>query len=719
MSKVKFIVKTPYNLVPQEKPVHRDGKTFMQTFYIRPAFLDAPKRKAPPAAEQLGFDFESGEGTGAGLSPSKDTKAPGGGLVTEKEVRRRAKTEDVYHDVGSKIGRAKKDLAAERLNLENLADLEKDKAVAFDAVQKKNILPAYDPADMLAAGFRPENILLIKTMAKLLPDRPAEDSQEARESYVHDLTALADVFENSKGEADLITKIFELGVLSRDTPPILEEGKQYASPPRRRYHQRIHDGEQSLFYNMGKAFYLYEKKARIQTSVEETKHLSEMRYRVGSHYNHSDAKHIERAWSAADEIASYDNSVSDGSLTPEEARKSQMTLIGFFFEPKKAKHKGEGEKWIFKREVSEKVQRTGGRAIDANEPEKYLEAFGMRAVEYGNYVLADKESAKYHTTRCAEALADLADVLGLEDRQVSYNGRLALAFGARGSGRASAHYEPVRKVINLTKWAGGGSLAHEWGHFLDNTAYGINAQENGSGNGGSVNYLSHAGGDRGDPIRQAMAVVMKSMETQERATSIDVKDAENVYAEIMAKNKYDTERSNMESLYRRYFMDSTFSEPVSVAKKAQGIIDRLWQQKSWRRAFNMSQFGPRFVKYVVGKSGIGAAFPEGKIEYSSRSASDFAATAAEMGGYWNRSHEKFARAFESYVEDKLMAAGRKSTYLVTGTGVGAMRGYGKSIYPTGSHRQEMVQAFDQLVAALKEKDYFKKAQAIMEARWVS
>lgn len=45
--------------------------------------------------------------------------------------------------------------------------------------------------------------------------------------------------------------------------------------------------------------------------------------------------------------------------------------------------------------------------------------------------------------------------------------RLAIAFGSRGKGNALAHYEPSRAVINLTKMKGAGSLAHEFGHALD------------------------------------------------------------------------------------------------------------------------------------------------------------------------------------------------------------------------------------------------------------
>lgn len=47
---------------------------------------------------------------------------------------------------------------------------------------------------------------------------------------------------------------------------------------------------------------------------------------------------------------------------------------------------------------------------------------------------------------------------------------LGIAFGARGSGHAAAHYEPQHHIINLTKNQGAGCLAHELFHaFDDNT----------------------------------------------------------------------------------------------------------------------------------------------------------------------------------------------------------------------------------------------------------
>lgn len=77
------------------------------------------------------------------------------------------------------------------------------------------------------------------------------------------------------------------------------------------------------------------------------------------------------------------------------------------------------------------------------------------------------------TVRQLEAV--MKDVRSVEDamkacdRDISYQGTLSIAFGARGSGNAAAHYEPLHKVINLTKMHGAGSLAHEWWHGLDDS----------------------------------------------------------------------------------------------------------------------------------------------------------------------------------------------------------------------------------------------------------
>lgn len=102
-------------------------------------------------------------------------------------------------------------------------------------------------------------------------------------------------------------------------------------------------------------------------------------------------------------------------------------------------------------------------------PEKFSDAFGFRGVQFGNYVEGPRRQSDLN--RAYDSLMDMADVLKVPPKALSLNGRLGLAFGARGKGgknAAAAHYEPGAVAINLTKGNGAGSLAHEWFHSLDN-----------------------------------------------------------------------------------------------------------------------------------------------------------------------------------------------------------------------------------------------------------
>ncbi|NBU41969.1 MAG: hypothetical protein EBS51_14455 [Planctomycetia bacterium] len=96
-------------------------------------------------------------------------------------------------------------------------------------------------------------------------------------------------------------------------------------------------------------------------------------------------------------------------------------------------------------------------------PEAFMETFRPYGVEFGNWQ-TDRAACLNQTH---DALLDLAGVVGLDAAALTFGGRLALAFGARGHGKAAAHYEPGRRVINLTKTQGAGCLAHEWFHAWD------------------------------------------------------------------------------------------------------------------------------------------------------------------------------------------------------------------------------------------------------------
>jgi len=99
---------------------------------------------------------------------------------------------------------------------------------------------------------------------------------------------------------------------------------------------------------------------------------------------------------------------------------------------------------------------------------------GLRAIQWGNSV-TDGER-EHHLEKVSEAFYDLTEVLGLPNEMGSFNGKLGLAIGARGKGRALAHYESATNTINLTRKNGVGSLAHEWFHFFDKTLKSLSGQ---------------------------------------------------------------------------------------------------------------------------------------------------------------------------------------------------------------------------------------------------
>lgn len=99
-------------------------------------------------------------------------------------------------------------------------------------------------------------------------------------------------------------------------------------------------------------------------------------------------------------------------------------------------------------------------------PESFAEVFPFRGVEFGNWVNQTERAACLN--EAADALQDLAAMIGIRPEAVALGGSLAWAFGSRGVGKALAHYEPARRVVNLTKKKGNGCVAHEWFHALDN-----------------------------------------------------------------------------------------------------------------------------------------------------------------------------------------------------------------------------------------------------------
>lgn len=111
-----------------------------------------------------------------------------------------------------------------------------------------------------------------------------------------------------------------------------------------------------------------------------------------------------------------------------------------------------------------------GRSFDIDpkdiSPEHIAKKYNLGGLEYGNWM--SQEDRVNHTAALNIALADLAKCLKISQKQIGQNGFIYIAMGARGKSKAAAHYEPGKWTINLTKFKGAGSLAHEYGHCIDN-----------------------------------------------------------------------------------------------------------------------------------------------------------------------------------------------------------------------------------------------------------
>lgn len=113
---------------------------------------------------------------------------------------------------------------------------------------------------------------------------------------------------------------------------------------------------------------------------------------------------------------------------------------------------------------------------DVIAPDIFAEAFGFKGIEFGIW-LSQREREEVLKLNY-DALADLSHILKCNPMDISFGGRLSVSLGSRGNSSASAHYEPEKIVITLTKKKGAGSLAHEWFHALDNFLGSFNFSEN-------------------------------------------------------------------------------------------------------------------------------------------------------------------------------------------------------------------------------------------------
>ena len=412
---------------------------------------------------------------------------------------------------------------------------------------------------------------------------------------------------------------------------------------------------------------------------------------------------------------------------------------------------GQERKARFEFLVAKEYNRKGGRNVKAKSTQELKDLFNLRDVQSGNWVLKDPESAKFHVDRMAESFADLCDVTGIPDNLVSLNGRLAIAIGARGVGgenAAKAHYEPIERVINITKMKGGGSLAHEWFHAFDNMIM----EAMGGSSGKSSTYMTNKYAHLTETQKKALQEYFKAKENnsgnewEEYRLRIAAKKCEEKGVKIPESPKeqfqlkvagaFDSLVKTMTEGDVPVFEKLTYTakdwenavrnikaDALNIGKQiyeagnlenAMKIINGRFQNVHNKNRAEWSRMAAAYYTGAVGKKG-GFAF----VDLGKKGTSFLKeAVTMDVGGkdYWATTHEMAARAFSAYVDDKLRKENRFNDYLANYTGNKYYESFldNPKPYPEGEERKQINGAFDELFRVVSEEKAIRKSLEIID-----
>lgn len=201
-------------------------------------------------------------------------------------------------------------------------------------------------------------------------------------------------------------------------------------------------------------------------------------------------------------------------------------------------------------------------------PEAFVETFGFRGVQFGNYVEQGRRQADLNETY--DALMDLAGILDIPAKAISLNGELGLAFGARGKGGKNAHaahYESGQIVINLTKKSGAGRLAHEWWHTLDNYF--------GRGTDRKPRDAFASGGQPASDVRPEMADAFRNI--RQTVNRIRMKERSKALDKVRTKAYWSTDIEMSARAFESYVVERLKDQNASNDYLANIVSEDYWK----------------------------------------------------------------------------------------------------------------------------------------------
>lgn len=369
------------------------------------------------------------------------------------------------------------------------------------------------------------------------------------------------------------------------------------------------------------------------------------------------------------------------------------------------------------REKLASVQRTGndyrgGKDVGA---EHFKDTFGFRGVEFGNWTdQGDRQASLNHAF---DGLHDLADALRIPPKAVSLNGQLGLAFGARGKGSASAHYEPTRAVINLTKTSGAGSVAHEWAHAVDDYFGKLSGDAKLKGRDWAVTdalvkrYGIQSGvGELRPELVKAISNVMRSINERARTPDEAAKSANDALGKIdkVLPRLGETLKDGMGEKYdekTKTLFDAAAAGSGDVGEQM-AELGRHVEATAGKKSI-ANETVERIRRQLLNRDSFTKALRQAIDKPDSefgKVGTDYVEKSRALGPYWARPHELFARAFESFIHDKIVGEGNRSDYLTHPSNRDAGATNPRFPYPAAGERKTINGAFDQFVDALQHKE---------------
>ncbi len=660
---------------------------------------DLPKQKGVTASQE------------AGVTPvtpiSGDVKVETVEDRVQAALDEKQKNKEVK-DVGERVGGSKKEMSAfKKITVADLSGI--DNATAYDLVTKDRVIGKFDPQQYKDAGYGAGITYIKSKLHSLLRAKP-ENSPKARELFITRVPEIMKQVDDAKTLTDLkdikVTSSYKYSWQRSNAVAMSDDemifGKSFINLVNART-----EAARETWREASKFDGVTEDTLKTLYETDKKQREARLAYRLKR-----DAKEHENNFI---EIASFARGGRNAmrelkTKNPQEYTKQLNEFIQrdietahrmydpmsyeTFMEKNKSTIKPDDWSWMQKESVERKertgiaihtveplksIKRVNGRMVTDSEidPKVLIDQYGYESVQFGNSI-TDKES-KAHIRHYVASMKDLEDVLQLDISQVNREAKLSIAFAARGSGGALAHYESMRKIINITRTKGGGSSGHEWFHYLDHVIGGATAgiEKNGAfASRKNDSWFLQDGGETPKDIRMALYDVLKAIEYGDGG-SIDtirtsMQDGRDVYPTLRTAYKEKGHAGAVE-----YIQQFNRLEP----EKNQKYYDAL--------------------AVIEGKDfEVAVKVKESKILTQSK----------KLGAYWSSRVELIARTGQAYIQDKMAEQGISNNYLTHNTDATQAKFtdvYDKNTlemtYPQGAERLKINKAYDKLFAELRKK----------------